>query len=246
MKEERMAILNMLEKGIITVDEAERLLNTVNNGMGLEKDGIKKAVGGMLGKAGAALTAVAERVKENPAVKSAADKVSAKTEDLQPRVTEAAFRVKEKMAEKTEDLQPAVRGAAFRMAEKASEIKGDMATYYEKLKEKKNRDEAEEWDDLDLAELDAEEVVAYMELNGAAEEAAVAVAEDAAESEVVAEDEDFETISPEMNKYLNKVEDVLEGMGEQMEQLNDMESFLTAAFGEYDPSEWEDDEEETK
>ena len=114
MKEERMAILNMLEKGIITVDEAERLLNTVNNGMGLEKDGIKKAVGGMLGKAGAALTAVAEKVKENPTVKTAADKVAAKTEDL----------------------QPAVRGAAFRMAEKASEIKGDMATYYEKLKEK--------------------------------------------------------------------------------------------------------------
>ena len=47
-----------------------------------------------------------------------------------------------------------------------------------------------------------------------------------------------------MNKYLNKVEDVLDGMGEQMEQLNDMESFLTAAFGEYDPADWEDDEEE--
>ena len=49
-----------------------------------------------------------------------------------------------------------------------------------------------------------------------------------------------------MNKYLNKVEDVLEGMSDQMEQLNDMESFLTAAFGEYDPAEWEDDEEESK
>ena len=36
MKEERMAILNMLEKGIISVDEADRLLNTLHNGMGLE------------------------------------------------------------------------------------------------------------------------------------------------------------------------------------------------------------------
>ena len=246
MKEERMAILNMLEKGIITVDEAERLLTTVNNGMGLEKDGIRNVVGGMLGKAGAALSAVADRVKENPTVKSAAGKVAEKTEDLQPKVTEAAFRVKEKFAEKTEDLQPAVRGAAFRMAEKASEIKGDMATYVEKLKEKKNRDEAEDWDDFDLDELDAEE---------AAAEAAVAVAEEFASDAVVAEDHDFEQIpaaeeeevekiSPEMNKYLNKVEDVLEGMGEQMEQLNDMEAFLTAAFGDFDPSEWEDDEEE--
>ena len=256
MKEERMAILNMLEKGIITVDEAERLLTTLNNGMGLEKEGIGKAVGGMLGKAGAALSAMAGKVKENPAVKSAAEKVAEKTEDLQPKVSEAAFRVREKVAEKADDLQPAVRGAAFRMAEKAGEIKEDMATYVEKLKEKKNRDEAEEWDDLDLEELDAEEVAAFMELNGVSEEVAAAAAEAAAEelvSEAVAEepemiaaedDEEIEPISPEMNKYLNKVEDVLDGMGEQMEQLNDMEAFLTAAFGDFDPAEWEDDEEE--
>ena len=35
-----------------------------------------------------------------------------------------------------------------------------------------------------------------------------------------------------MNKYLNKVEDVLDGMSDQMEQLNDMEAFLKASFGE--------------
>ena len=246
MKDERMAILNMLEKGIITVDEAERLLNTLNSGMGLEKDGIRNVVGGMLGKAGAALSAVADKVKENPTVKSAADKVAAKTEDLQPKMTEAAFRMKEKMAEKSEDLQPAVRGAAFRMAEKASEIKGDMATYMEKLKEKKNRDEAEDWDDFDLDELDAEEVAAFMEMNGVSEEAAVAAAEEmvAEEPEMIAGEEDAEMITPEMNKYLNKVEDVLDEMGDQMEQLNDMEAFLTAAFGDFDPADWEDDEEE--
>ena len=238
MKEERMAILNMLEKGIITVDEAERLLTTLNNGMGLEKDGIRKTVGGALGKAGAALTAVAEKVKENPTVKSAADRVAEKADDLQPKMTEAAFRMREKMSEKADDLQPAVRGAAFRMAEKASELKGDMATYYEKLKEKKNRDEAEDWDDFDLDELEAEEV---------AEEAAVAVAEEMAEAPEAAEGEEVaeeELITPEMNKYLNKVEDVLDEMGDQMNQLNDMEAFLTATFGEYDPADWEDDDEE--
>ena len=55
MKEERMAILNMLEKGIISVDEAERLLTALHSGLGTEKDGITKVVGGMLNKAGAAL-----------------------------------------------------------------------------------------------------------------------------------------------------------------------------------------------
>ena len=221
MKEERMAILNMLEKGIITVDEADRLLNTLNNGLGAEKDGIAKTVGGMLNKAGAALSAVADKVKENPTVKNAADKMADKAEDLQPKVTSAAFRMREKLADKADDLQPAVRSAAFRMAEKASEIKEDMATYREKLKEKRNRDEAEDWDDIDLEELEADEVPA---------EEATADAE--------------EPISPEMNHYLSKVENVLDGMSDQMEQLNDMEAFLKASFGEYDPADWEDDEEE--
>ena len=232
MKEERMAILNMLEKGIISVDEAERLLTALHSGLGTEKDGITKAVGGMLNKAGAALSAVADTVKENPAVKNAADKVADKADDLQPKVSSAAFRMKEKLADKADELQPAVRSAAFRMVEKASEIKEDMATYREKLREKRNRDEAEDWDDIDLEELDAAEAPTTEEAPEAAE-AAPAEGEEA-----------VEPISPEMNKYLNKVEDVLDGMSDQMEQLNDMEAFLKASFGEYNPADFEDDEEE--
>ena len=231
MKEERMAILNMLEKGIITVDEAERLLTTLHSGMGLEKEGITKVVGGMLGKAGAALNTVAEKVKENPTVKNAADKVADKADELQPKVSSAAFRMKEKLADKADDLQPAVRSAAFRMAEKASGLKEDMATYREKLKERKNRDEAEEWDDLDLDELDAEEAVAEAAMEKITPEDIAAETAEAAE----------EPISPEMNQYLNKVENVLDEMDSQMEELNDMESFLTSAFGEFDPAEWEEE-----
>lgn len=240
MKEERMAILNMLEKGIITVDEAERLLTTLHNGMGLEKDGIAKTVGGMLGKAGAALNAVAEKVKENPTVKNAADKVAEKADDLQPKVSSAAFRMKEKLSDKADDLQPAVRSAAFRMAEKASELKEDMATYREKLKERKNRDEAEDWDDFDLEEMDADEAAAVA-AEAAAEEL---VSEKAVEQIPAEEEEEVEQISPEMNKYLNRVEDVLDEMDSRMEELNDMESFLMSAFGEFKPEDWEDDEEE--
>lgn len=246
MKEERMAILNMLEKGIITVDEAERLLTTLHNGMGLEKDGITKVVGGMLGKAGAALNAVAEKVKENPAVKNAADKMADKADDLQPKVSSAAFRMKEKLVDKADDLQPAVRSAAFRMAEKASELKEDMATYREKLRERKNRDEAEDWDDFDLEEMDADEAAAVA-AEAAAEELASEKAVEPTEQTPAEAKEEVEQITPEMNKYLNKVEDVLDEMDSRMEELNDMESFLMSAFGEFNPEDWEEDaEEETK
>ncbi len=254
MKEERMAILNMLEKGIITADEAERLLNTLHSGMGLEKEGIGKAVGSALEKASAALSSVAGKVKENPTVKSAAEKVTDKADELQPKMRSAAFRMSEKIADKADELQPAVRSAAFRMSEKASGLKEDMATYRDKLKERKNRNEAEEWTDLDLAEMEAaetaaEDIAAETTLEEALEEAASvmesALEELPAAEEIPAEEvSEEEMISPEMNKYLNKVEDVLDGMNDQMEQLNDMENFLKSTFGDLDPSEWDDDEEE--
>lgn len=235
MKEERMAILNMLEKGIITADEAERLLNSLHNSAELEQDGLGKAVGGALKKAGSALSAAAEKVKESTTVKNAADKVVEKADELHPKMRSAAFRMTEKVVEKADELQPTVRSAAFRMSEKASILKEDMATYREKLRERKFHDDAEDWSDADLEEMDAEEKEAL-----AAEElAADAVPADAPEE--ISEDE---KISPEMNKYLNKVENVLDGMNEQMEQINDMEAFLKATFGDYDPAEWEDEEEE--
>lgn len=234
MKEERMVILNMLEKGIITVDEAERLLTTLHNGMGLEKEGIGKAVGGALEKAGAALSSVAKSVTEHPAVKSATEKVADKADDLQPKVRSAAFRMTEKIADKADDLQSKMRSAAFRMAEKASELKEDMANYREKLKERKNRDEAEDWDDFDLEELDAEEAAAAV---------AAAVSEEA-DGSSAAEGEDAEELSPEVEKYLNKVGTVLDAVDEQMEQIDDMENFLKNTFGDLDPSEWEDDDED--
>ncbi len=257
MKEERMAILNMLEKGIITADEAERLLNTLHNSVDLEKDGIGKAVGSALKKAGAALSAAAEKVKENTAVKSTVDKVAEKADDLQPKVRSAAFRMTEKIVDKADDLQPKMRSAAFRVSEKANILKEDMAAYREKLRERKNSDNAEDWDVSDLNEMEAEEANAAADL---AAEAAVCAEEitsekpaDAApETDAATEDKSLaevaeeERISPEMNKYLNKVENVLDGMNEQMEQLNDMEAFLKSSFGDVDPADWEDDAEDAE
>lgn len=46
------------------MDEAERLLTVLQNGAGLEKDGLGKAVGSALEKAGAVLGSVARTVGE--------------------------------------------------------------------------------------------------------------------------------------------------------------------------------------
>ncbi len=205
MKEERMAILNMLEKGLITVDEAERLLIVLQNGMGMDKDGIGKAVGGALEKAGAMLGSVAKTVGE-------------KAEQLQPRVREVATKV----ADKADEMQPTVRSVAFRMTEKAQELKEDARTYKEKLRAKKFRDEEEDWDEEDLEQMDAAE----------AEQAAEDTAEPAAEE-----------TDPAMEKYAKNVEAVMSSVQLQMEQIDECEDFLKAAFGDVDPAELEDEEE---
>ncbi len=138
MNEERMAILGMLEKGIINVDEAERLLIILQSSAGFDKEGISKTVGDALGKAGEAFNSVAKTVGE-------------KAEKIQPIMKDMA----NKASEKAEDFEPAVRSAAFRMAEMMDSLKMDVKNYREKMKEKKERDEAEDWADMDEQDADA-------------------------------------------------------------------------------------------
>lgn len=146
MKEERMAILGMLEKGIINADEAERLLIILQSSNGFDKDGIGKSVEDVFGKAGDALNSVAKAVGE-------------KAEKIQPAMKDMA----NKVSEKAEDIEPAVRSAAFRMAEMMDGFMSDVKNYRDKMKEKKERDQAEDWDEEDEMESAAptEEEEAY-------------------------------------------------------------------------------------
>ena len=82
MKDERMAILSMLEKGVINADEAERLLNTLQNSSFSASD-LGDAVQSAMNKAGVVLDKVAKKANE------AAEK-------MQPKVMEAASVVREK------------------------------------------------------------------------------------------------------------------------------------------------------
>ena len=137
------------------------------------------------------------------------------------------------------------------MTEKAQELKEDARTYKEKLQAKR-RNEEEDWDDLDLDELDADEAAvekAAVAEEAPAEEAPVAEAAadvTAAAAEEVTSEEDMteEEVDPVMEKYAKNVETVLDSVQFQMEQIDECEDFLKSAFGDVDPSEWEDDEEE--
>ncbi|WP_331654215.1 non-hydrolyzing UDP-N-acetylglucosamine 2-epimerase [Anaerotignum sp. MB30-C6] len=207
MKDERMAVLNMLEKGIINAQEAERLLLTLQGGMGLDKEKIGKTMGDALGKAGDAFQSVAKVVGEQ-------------AEKIQPTVKDMA----NKVSEKAEDFEPAVRSAAFRMAEMMDGLKADVKNYREKMKEKKARDQAEDWsqtDQQEMAEEDGEQ--------------------DANHAEVVPLLEN--TAPQEEEEYAKNVEAVLNSLQMQLTQIDDAESFLKSTFGNVDLDDWEEDEE---
>ena len=82
MKKERMSILNMLEKGIITAQEAERLLLALNGTAKTpEREGVNDVVNQALNKAGSAINTFAKAVgqqaeKLEPKVKNVAEKQS--------------------------------------------------------------------------------------------------------------------------------------------------------------------------
>lgn len=116
MKEERMAVLSMVEKGIITVDEAATLLNALN---GSKVEGVEK----FISKAGEKLNVFAKTVGE-------------KTEKLVNDAKPLAKATGEKMEKVVDDMSPSIKKAAGTFTEKANEFK-------EKIKERRNAQEEE-------------------------------------------------------------------------------------------------------
>lgn len=200
MKEERMAILNMLANGIITAEEATKLINALHKGSTPDASAIGKGVNTVLEKTGSTINTVAKSVGEQ-------------AEKLQPKVKDIA----NKVSEKAEDYEPALRQATFRMAEMLDGLKEDIMTYYEKMKDKKSSDSADEWAEEDFVDLSDDDFVQ--------DETKLIVAPDAEEEE-----------------YAKNVESVLNSLQQQMDQLNDAENFLRATFGDEAIAMMEDDE----
>jgi len=117
MKEERLAILSMVEKGIISVDEAERLFVALNSSD--KNDTFEK----FMSKTGEKLNIFAKAVGEKT------EKIIA---DAKPMVKTAG----EKLEKAVEDAKPAVKKATDAVVEKAEVIKT-------KIKERKNTVEGE-------------------------------------------------------------------------------------------------------
>lgn len=108
MKEERMVVLGLLEKGIISAEEAERLLMALQSTSSSTREGVGAAVGSALNKAGSALNGMAKTLSEQagklePKVKEVADKVSEKASVIVDDAKTYAEKLKQKREKNKEE-----------------------------------------------------------------------------------------------------------------------------------------------
>ena len=120
MKQERMAVLSLLEKGIISVDDAERLIKA------LAESGGSSARMDELGES----------------IKNAAKKVGDTAAALSEKAVKGAKVAGEYAGQKIKEAEPYVKSAVKTVSEKAEDIK-------EEIKEKMKKEESDE-EDIDI------------------------------------------------------------------------------------------------
>jgi len=125
MKEERLAILSMIEKGIISVEEATVLFAAIDR---KSECGASYKANRIFSKTGEGISEFAKKVgfateklveDSKPAIKKAGQKIGDAVEDAKPAFKKAG----EKIGEVVEDSKPIIKKAASSMAEKAEEFK---------------------------------------------------------------------------------------------------------------------------
>ncbi len=104
MKEERLAILSLIEKGVINVEEAERLLKTMSDLASKDKETTFSKAGENLNNFAKNAAKKAEKIINDakPAVKKAVDDATPKVKKLGEKATEFTTKIINK--NKTEEV----------------------------------------------------------------------------------------------------------------------------------------------
>lgn len=262
MKKERMSILNMLEKGIITAQEAERLLLALNGTAKTpEREGINDFVNQALNKAGNAINAFAKVVgqqaeKLEPKVKNVAEKVTEKACVIADDAKTYADKLREKRAKEKEEEQQDIDDMNdtdnMEYTDCEEQQQTEETVCEEQQQENKKGVVTKLFSNLtDKAELIQDHVkekaTETKEFIGKVKELREDMKKEKleCEQEQNMESEEYEEKTEEnQSDYLKKADKSMENIQSQLQQIDAMESFLKNAFGE--EADWEEEEEEGK
>ncbi len=218
-----MAILDMLNRGVITAAEAKDLLKTLqghDNSYGrateMRKEFTQK-VNEAIDKTEDVFGTILDKVEDQydkvePTLKKTYDKVQPKVKDIADIVSE-----------KVEDIEPLFKGTVSYFAGVVDDMKSEINEVRKKYAEKKDETMGDIFDG-DAEEVDDEE-------------------EDEYDIDDESDDEDIEDDDSDDEEKNDNMAEVLSTLNNQLHELNDAESFLRSAFGEdiFDYDEDEDD-----
>lgn len=204
MKDERMAVLDMLNRQIITAKEARELIEVLQkSGNHTEAKDTKKDD----------FEKFNESIdKVNDTFKKTVKKANEKIEKVQPVVKDVAEKVTEKVSEKIDEAEPVIKNFTTKLGGLFSDFKDEI----QEVKNKRNaqRDMFNELDEEDI--IDGEDIENELDELDELENENI-------ENEL--DDEQDNIIHLEDNK-------TLESLQIQLDEIQDVESFLKSAFGD--------------
>lgn len=199
MKEERMAVLSMLERGIITAAEAERLLLALrkeNNGnskkVKLNKEEIGAGVSDAMNKAGDAIGTITKKVGE---------KAEEVVKEAQPFLSKVASTVNEKVGETKEFIK-----TYQQQKEQKKKEKDDVVADPEDFEKNETKDEDNSAEDKGFYSPEEFKKIAFSEDLDLKEGEEIGDGLLSPEMKEIFEDETEEVYDPELKKFF-QIED---------------------------------------
>ena len=257
----------LYRKGIITAEEAERLLLALNGTpKAAEREGVSDVVNQAINKAGGAINTLAKALgkqaeKLEPKVKDVAEKVSGKASVIADDAKTYAEKLREKRAKAKEEKQQDIEDIediddidvdeeeeieVVRLEEEKEEQpqqnkKGDVTKLFTNLTDTAGQIQ---YHVKEKASETKEFIGKVKELReDMKKEKEEQPPEEMKQAEEIEKEETEQTEQNDVlpSDYLKKADKGIENVQSQLQQLDDMEAFLKNAFGEYEN--WEDEEE---
>lgn len=223
MRDERMAVLDMLNRNVITAKEARELLEVLQKG-GCKQESSNKVenieANEVFDKVNTTFQKVVQKTSDQ------IEKVQPVVKDITENVKGVTDKVTDKVVEKMDEAEPIIKNMTSKITSFINDIKEEVQEVQAKrAMQKEMFEDLNELNDLDREEVDLKEVLDideledFEDLDELDELDEVEEVEEVEETEEIEDDLDFDTST-------------LDNLQAQLNEINDVESFLKSAFGE--------------
>lgn len=223
MRDERMAVLDMLNRNVITAKEARELLEVLQKG-GCKQESSNKVenieANEVFDKVNTTFQKVVQKTSDQ------IEKVQPVVKDITENVKGVTDKVTDKVVEKMDEAEPIIKNMTSKITSFINDIKEEVQEV--QAKRAMQKEMFEDLNDLDREEVDLKEVLDIDEIEEFEEFEDLDELDELDEVEETEETEEIEEIEDDLDFDTSS----LDNLQAQLNEINDVESFLKSAFGE--------------